>query len=117
MTHKVYVQYTLFCLDQQMQYFNAIVGYKQFTIPGLDQQMQYFNAIVGYKQFTLQTNILQSSEASKKYMAGNGNRFYASNTFTRVNVALLVVCLNEYVLNKFCCYVTKIYIFAIVKLL
>ena len=37
------------------------------SIPFLVQQMQYFNAIMGYKAFKLQTNILQRSKSLKMY--------------------------------------------------
>ena len=48
----------------------------------LVQQMQYFNAIVGYKAFKLQTKILQRLKVSLKCMDGYGIWFYATATLT-----------------------------------
>lgn len=43
-------------------------------------QTQYFNEWVGFRPFKLQIKFLQGSEFFQKYIDGNGNWFYPSQT-------------------------------------
>ena len=44
-------------------------------------QTQYFHEWVGFRPFKLQIKFLQGSEFFQKYIDGNGNWFYATQTF------------------------------------
>ena len=43
-------------------------------------QTQYFNEWVGFRPFKLQIKFLQGSEFFQKYIDGNGNWFYPTET-------------------------------------